>query len=140
MVGRKFVINLRLEYPSLAREDFGLAPRASKEVDKGSYLKRLPFTKKVSRPAPQASKKGRRVPERRREPRVGVEDFVPWVALISSLPLLAKMGKRWLTLFITLERRGENEVPVSSGQQMLPSRLLVRLINTQPVEVRKSRR
>ena len=38
------------------------------------------------RPASRASKKGRRVPERRRVPSVGVEDFVPWVAPISSRP------------------------------------------------------
>ena len=42
--------------------------------------------KKGSRPAPQASKKGRRVLEQRRAPGAGVDDFVPWVALISSLP------------------------------------------------------
>ena len=42
--------------------------------------------KKGSRPALQASKKGRRVPERRRALGAGVEDFVPWVAPISSRP------------------------------------------------------
>ena len=42
--------------------------------------------KNGSHPAPQASKKGRRVPEQRRTPGMGVEDFVPWVAPISSLP------------------------------------------------------
>ena len=40
--------------------------------------------KKDSRPAPQASKKGRRVPKRRRALGARVEDFVHWVALISS--------------------------------------------------------
>ena len=52
MVGWELVISLRPEQPSLAKEDFGFAPRASKEVDRGSHLKRLPFTKKGSRPAP----------------------------------------------------------------------------------------
>ena len=70
----------------MAREDPGFSPQASKEVDRGIHLKRLPFTKKGSRPAPQASKKGRRVLERRRVPGTGVEDFVPWVTPISSLP------------------------------------------------------
>ena len=63
VVGQELVIGLRLEQPSLAREDSGLAPQASKEVDRGSRLECLPSTKKGSRPAPQASKKGRRVPE-----------------------------------------------------------------------------
>ena len=77
MVGRELAINLRPEQPSLAREDPSVSPRASKEVDRGNRLKHLPFTKKGSRPAPQASKKGRRVPEQRRAPSTGVEDFVP---------------------------------------------------------------
>ena len=70
----------------MAREDPGFSPQASKEVDRGIHLKRLPFLKKGSRPSPQASKKGRRVPEQRRVPGTRVEDFVPWVAPISSLP------------------------------------------------------
>ena len=71
----------------MAREDSGLAPQASKKVDRSSHLERLPFTKKGTRLAPQASKKGRRVPERLRAPEVGVEDFIPWVSPISSRPL-----------------------------------------------------
>ena len=86
VVSQELAINLRSEQPSLARKDLGLAPQAFKEVDRGSRLKHLPFTKKGSHPAPQASKKGRRVPERRRAPGTGVEDFVPWVAPISSFP------------------------------------------------------
>ena len=86
MVGPELWISLRPEQPSLARQDSGPAPQASKEVDRGSRLECLPSTKKGSRPAPQASKKGRRVPERRRAPGMGVEDFVPWVAPISSRP------------------------------------------------------
>ena len=86
MVGRELVISLWPEQPSLAREDSGLAPRASKKVERGSRLEGFPFTKKDSRPAPQASKKGRRVLERRRAPGAGLEDFIPWVAPISSLP------------------------------------------------------
>ena len=42
--------------------------------------------KKNSRPAPQASKKGRRVLKRRRALDARVEDFVRWVAPISSRP------------------------------------------------------
>ena len=75
--GRELVISLRSEQPSLAREGPGPAFQASKEVDRGSWLKRLPFTKKDSRPTPQASKKRRQAPERRRAPTAGVEDFVP---------------------------------------------------------------
>ena len=86
VVGQELAISLRPKQPSLAIEDPGVSPRASKEVDRGSHLKRLPFTKKGSHPALQASKKGRRVPERRRAPGTGVEDFVPWVASILSLP------------------------------------------------------
>ena len=56
------------------------------EVNRGSRLERLPFTKKYSRLTPQASKKGRQVLERRRAPGAGVKDFVPWVAPISSRP------------------------------------------------------
>ena len=90
MVGRELVISLRTEQPSLAKEDSGPAPQASKEVDKGSSLEHLPFKKKDSCPAPQASKKGKQVPERRRAPGTGVEDFIPWVAPISSRPLASK--------------------------------------------------
>ena len=41
------------------------------------------FRKKGSRPAPQASKKGRWVPGRPKTPRTRGEDFVPWVSPIS---------------------------------------------------------
>ena len=85
VVGRELAISLQPEQLSLAREDLGVTPRASKEVDRGIRLKHLPFTKKGSHPAPQASKKERQVLERRRAPSAGVEDFVPWVASISSL-------------------------------------------------------
>ena len=74
----------------MAIEDLGVASRASKEVDRGSRLKHLPFTKKGSRPAPEASKKGRWELERRRGPGTGVEDLVPWVAPISTLSLASK--------------------------------------------------
>ena len=84
MVGQEPMISLQPEQPSLAREDSGHAPQASKEVDRGSHLERLPFTKKDSRPAPLASKKGRRELKQRRAPSTGVEDFVHWVAPISS--------------------------------------------------------
>ena len=52
LVGQELAISLRSEQPSLAREDPDVALRASKEVDRGSRLKRLPFTKKGSPPAP----------------------------------------------------------------------------------------
>ena len=80
------MISLWSEQLSLAREDSDPAPQASKKVHIDSRLEGFPFTKKDSCPAPQASKKGRRVPEWWREPRVGVEDFVPWVAPIYNIP------------------------------------------------------
>ena len=86
MVGLELVVSLRPEQPSLAREDSRPAPQASKKVDRGNHLEGSPSMKKDSRPAPRAAKKGRRVHERRRTPRVGVEDFVPWVTPISNLP------------------------------------------------------
>ena len=52
VVGRELAISFRSEQPSLAKEDLGVALRASKEVDSGSRLKRRPFMKKGSRPAP----------------------------------------------------------------------------------------
>ena len=52
VVGQELEISLRPEQPSLAREDLGITPRASKKVDRGSFLKRLPFTKKGSSPTP----------------------------------------------------------------------------------------
>ena len=87
VVGRELVISLGPEQPSWAREDSGPSPQASKKVDRGSHLKSPPFMKRDSRPAPQASKKGRRVPEQQRALEAGVEDFIPWVASISSRPL-----------------------------------------------------
>ena len=84
--GRALVINTQPGQPSLARVDSGLVPQASKEDDGGSCFKHLPFVKKDSRPAPQASKKGKRVPERPKTPGTGVEDFVPWVSPISNCP------------------------------------------------------
>ena len=86
MVGRELAISLPPEQPSLAREDPSIAPRASKEVGRGSLLKHLFFTKKGSCLTPQASNKGRWMPERRRALGTRVEDFVHWVAPISSLP------------------------------------------------------
>ena len=70
----------------MAREDSGLISQASKKDDRGSRLKRLPLTKKYSCPAPQASKKGKRVPERLKTLGIRVEDFLPWVSPISSRP------------------------------------------------------
>ena len=85
-VGRELVISTQPGQPSLAREDSGLVPQASEEDDRGIHFERLPFTKKGSRPTPQASKKGRRVPKLPKAPRAGVEDLVPWVSPISSRP------------------------------------------------------
>ena len=63
--------------PSLARKDSGLIPQASKKDDRGSHLEHLPFAKNGYRPAPQASKKGRRVLEQPKTPGARVEDFIP---------------------------------------------------------------
>ena len=137
-VGRELVISTQSRQPSLAREDSGLVSRASKKDNRGSRLERLPFTKKGSLPAPQASKKGRQAPEWLRASGAGVEDFVPWVSPISSRPLLVKRKKRrtrWLTSFINLAHGSANVVPSSSGWLMLPSRWLVKLITTQPTMV-----
>ena len=76
VVGLELVVSLRPKQPSLAREDSRPAPQASKKVDKGNHLEGSPSMKNYSRPAPRAAKKGRRVHERRRAPRAGVEDFV----------------------------------------------------------------
>ena len=70
----------------MAREDSGLIPQAVEEDNRGSRFERISFVKKGSRLAPQAFKKGRRVPERPKAPRAGVEDFVPWVSPIYSSP------------------------------------------------------
>ena len=85
-VSRELVISTQPKQPSLVRGDFGLIPQESKKDNRGSRLECLPFTKKGSRPAPQASKKGRQVPERLKQPRAGVENFIPWVSPISSRP------------------------------------------------------
>ena len=77
VVGRELAISLWSKQPPLAREDPDPTFQTSKEVDRGSRLKRFPFMKKDSRLAPQAFKKRRRAPERQRAPSVGVEDFVP---------------------------------------------------------------
>ena len=87
VVGQELVISTQSGQPSFAKGDSGLVPQAFKKDDRGSRLERLPFTKKGSRPAPIASKKGRRVPECLQTSRMGVEDFVPWVSPISSRPL-----------------------------------------------------
>ena len=84
MVGGELVISTHSGYPSLAREDSGPILEASKKDNRGSRLERLSFKKKGSCPAPQASKKGRRAPERQRTPEEGVKDFIPWVSPISS--------------------------------------------------------
>ena len=76
-VGRELVINTQPGQPSLSREDSSLISQSSKEDDGGSRFECLPLVKKGSRLAPQASKKGRRVPERPKTPEAGVEDFVP---------------------------------------------------------------
>ena len=70
----------------MAREDSSPAPQASRKVDKGSHLE--VFLDPCL--APQASKKGRWAPERRKAPGAGVEDFVLWIAPISSLPPASK--------------------------------------------------
>ena len=51
-VSQELVICTQPRQPSLAREDSGLDPEASKKDDKGSRLERLFFEKKDSRPTP----------------------------------------------------------------------------------------
>ena len=85
-VGRELVISPKPGQPSLAREDSGLVSQTYKKDDRGSRLESLPLTKMGSRLAPQASKKGRRVAERLKMPRAGVEDFLLLVSPISSTP------------------------------------------------------
>ena len=112
VLGLELVINLRPEQPSLAREYSGPTPQASKKVDRGSCLEGFPFTKKDSRPAPQALKKGRRVPERRRVPVAGWKILSLGLLPYLASPLQAKRKKRrtrWLTSFITLAHRSANE-------------------------------
>ena len=123
VVGRELVINIRPEQPSLAREYSDPTPQAFKKVDRGSRLEGFPFTKKDSCPAPQASKKGRRVPKRRRAPGARVEDLPFGLPPYLASPLLAKRKKRrtrWLTSFITLAHISANGAPTSSGRRMLP--------------------
>ena len=52
VVGRELEISLQPKQLSLVREDPDIAPRASKEVDRGSFPKHFPFTKKGSHLAP----------------------------------------------------------------------------------------
>ena len=123
--GRELVISTQPRQPSLAREDSKLVPQASEEDDRGNRFELLIFVKKGSCLAPQASKKGRRLPERPKAPVAGVEDFIPWVSPISSRPLLGKRKKRrtrWLISFITSAHRRANEVPALSGRLKLPLR------------------
>ena len=88
------MISLQPEQPSLAREDSVPAPQASKKVDRGSRLEGSPFTKKrIPFLSPKASKKERWVFDLQRAPGAGVEDFVPWVASISSRPLASEEGE-----------------------------------------------
>ena len=49
--------------------------------------------KRGTRPTSQASKKGRRVPKQPKAPGARVEDFVPWVSLVSSCPLASEEEK-----------------------------------------------
>ena len=52
-VGRELVIRTQPRQPSSASEDFGLAPQASRQGERGSRLERLPLARKGSRPAPK---------------------------------------------------------------------------------------
>ena len=132
------MINTHSGQPSLAREDSGLVPQASKKDDRGSRLERLPFEKKGSRTVPQASKKGRRVPGRLKTPAMRVEDFIPWVSPISSLPPAKEEEEeetRWLILFTTSVHGSANEVPTLHGQLVLPPRWSARLVSNHPARV-----
>ena len=64
----------------------------------------------------------------------GVEDFVSWVAPISSLPPAKEEEDEedeMTNLIHNFGARKRKQVPVSSGRLMLPPRLWVRLIDTQ---------
>ena len=118
MVGGELVISTHFRHPSLPGEDSGPILEESKKDNRGSRLERLPFKKKGSRPSPQASKKGRRAPERLRIPEEGMKDFVPWVLQYLAAPLQAKRKKmrtRWLTSFTTSVHESANEVQTLSG-------------------------
>ena len=62
-IGWELVISIWPEQPYLAREDSGLVPQISKKDNRGSRFEPLPIAKNGSRPAPQASKKGRQASE-----------------------------------------------------------------------------
>ena len=74
VVGREFAISIQPEQPSLARQDTGVAPRASKEVNRGNRPKRLPFKKKGSHPAPMSRPESRSDPIGGSEPVSGMRD------------------------------------------------------------------
>ena len=59
VIGQELMICTQFEQPSLAREDFGLVPQASKKDDKGSCLERLPFVKKGFSFCPPNIKEGK---------------------------------------------------------------------------------
>ena len=85
-VGLELVIHTRPGQPSSASEDLGPAPQASRRDERGSHVERPPLARKGYRPAPQVLKRKLGTSERQKVLRAGVEDFVPWVPLISSHP------------------------------------------------------
>ena len=88
-ISQELVIITETGKPSLFREDPSLVPPAFKKDNRGSRFERPPFAREGPRPAPQASKKGRRALELSKALGAGVEDFVPWVPPISSRPLIS---------------------------------------------------
>ena len=81
--GREFVISTQPTQPSSASQDFGLAPQAFRQVERGSHLERPPLAIKDSRPASQASKKKKGTLRRQKVTGLGVEDFIPGIPPIS---------------------------------------------------------
>ena len=75
------VISMQFAQPSSTSEDFGLAPQAPKQVERGGRLERPPLAIKDSRLAPRALKKRKGRPQK--VAGAGAEYFIPWVPPIS---------------------------------------------------------
>ena len=145
VVGRELAISLRSEQPSLVREDSDPAPNHLRRLIGVAVSRVFLLQKKDSRPTPQASKKGRRVPERRRALGTGVEDFVSWVAPISTRPLASEEEEEeeedeMADLIHNFGTQKHKWGASFKRATMLPPRWLVRLINIQPARVRMGRR
>ena len=79
--GRELVISTQSAQPSSTSKDFGRAPQASKQVERGGRLERPPLAIKDFRLTPRVSKKKKG--RRQKAAGAGEEDFIPWVPPIS---------------------------------------------------------